>query len=278
MNRLLLLSLALVLAVAAASCSGDDDAVSTSGQRVYADQQYYPTLPETVWRYRVDSTGADKRLVRDAYRINSRITGTTFTANDTTYTVQVNEEIRSNGTSFDTLYVRKDDRGVFMSSPSLRNFSLLGQLGAGLNLGTFPKEFMILPLHPEYVTNWDIIRFDYTILILNIRFWVTAQYMGRENVTTDMGVFRDCAKVRITVDALFPNPADPTNILNPLRINDKADFWLARPLGLVVGDGAASVFALLNGRVPLSLQARKLHMEPLDMSIAQPSGPCASFR
>jgi hypothetical protein len=260
-----------------ASCTQKEDPVSTTGERVLVDAQYYPTLPETVWQYRMDSTGADRKTVRDVYRVEARLTGETFVSNDTLYAVQLNETVKPSGSTFDTLYVRKDDRGVFMSSPPLRGFSLLSQFG----LGNFPKEFMILPLHPEYVTVWDIIRFDFTqIPLLNIHFYVTAQYMGREAVTTSAGVFKDCAKVRISVDAVFPNPQNPTDILNPIRIRDNADFWMARPLGIVVGDGAESIFLLMNGRIPLSLggSTKKLRMEVLDMSIAQPTGPCATFR
>jgi hypothetical protein len=278
-KRLALLAFTLLVA----SCTQKEDPVSSTGERVLADAQYYPTLPETVWHYRVDSTGADKKLVRDAYRVNTRVTGGTFVNNDTVYAVQVNETVKPTGSTYDTLYIRKDDRGVFMSSPVLRGFSLLGQfpqLGQFLS-GDFPKEFMILPLHPEYVTNWDILRFDLTgIPIIQVYFHVTAQYMGRENVTTSAGVYKDCAKVRISIDATFPNPADPTNILNPIRIRDNADFWMARPLGIVVGDGAESIFLLMNGRIPLSLtpSTKKLRMEVLDMSIAQPSGACATFK
>ena len=265
------------------SCSQKSDPVSSSGQRVLVDAHYYPTLPETVWHYRVDSTGADKKTVRDAYRLNARITNETFMNNDTAYAVQVNETVTAAGSTYDTLYARKDERGVFMSSPVLRGFSLLGQypqLGQFLS-GDFPKEFMIVPLHPEYVTNWDILRFDLTgIPLIQVYFHVTAQYMGREDVSTAGGIYKECAKVRISVDATFPNPQDPTNILNPIRIKDKADFWLARPLGIVVGDGAESIFLLMNGRIPLSLtpSSKTLHMEVLDMSIAQPSGPCATFK
>ena len=263
----------LALAITVFSCSDDQPAAVTGTDPLLHDAQYYPDTKGTFWRYRIDTTGSNGQTVRDVERRNARIGGS-ITLDSLTYTIQETEIIAGATSRYDTIYIRKDDRGVWMSSPSMQLLSLFGGFSG---FSGFPKEFLIVPANLASESSWDIIRFDFTAIpLVQIYYHVTAAYLGRETIQTDTRTFRECARIRISLDARFPNPANPQDILNPLIIRDNAEFWLARPLGLVVGDGAESIFALLGGRVPFSLEKKRMHMEVLGFDIAQPPEPCAA--
>lgn len=251
------------------SCDNTTSVVTGDAKPFYSDQQYYPTEEGTFWRYRIDTTGATGGTVRDVGRRTSRIFGKTL-LDSVEYTIQMDETIKGITTTYDTLYVRKSDQGVFFTSPQLRAMGGLSAL-----LGAFPKEIQIIPPSLESSSSWSILNFEYTqIPFFPIYFRVTAAYLNKESIQLDYGTFKDCIKIRVTVDARFPNPQDPTNILNPLVINESASFWLSRPLGLVAGDGAEVVFALMQGKLPLSIAQRRMHQELIGYDIVQPSGTC----
>ena len=261
---------ALLLAALIASCSDDPVTVTNTDPLLY-DAQYYPTTKGSSWRYRVDTTGVSGQTMRDVERRTTRIGGM-ITLDSVRYAIQETEVKAGVNTTYDTVYVRKDEKGVWMSSPSLR---LLSRLGGFQGFAGFPKEFLIVPANITTESNWDIIRFDFTAIpLVQIYYHVTASYLGRESIQTDYKTYKECARIRISVDARFPNPANPQDLLNPIIIRDNAEFWLARPLGLVVGDGSESVFSLLSGRIPFSLQKKRLHMEVMGLDIVQPADPC----
>lgn len=269
----ILLALACLALWGGLSCAGDDPVPVTSTEPLLHDAQFYPTTAGTFWRYRVDTTGADGRTVRDVERRTVRI-GRTVTIDSTVYTVQETEIVAGVDSRYDTVYIRKDAAGVWLSSPSLRQLSVF----AGIpGFPGFPKEFLVMPADPGTQANWDIIRFDFTpIPFVQIYYYVTAAYLGRETIQTDSHTYRECARIRISLNMRFPNPQNPQDILNPIIVRDDAEFWLARPLGLVVGDGAESIFTMLSGRIPFSLVRKRMHMEVLGMDIVQPPDPCGT--
>ncbi len=268
MNKLILPALLLTLALG--SCSKSP--VSSGGEPIYADQQYYPTLKGTFWTYRIDTTGSDGRTVRDVQRQTSRIIGS-MEGDSGIYAVQVNEVSAGVDVTFDTLYIRKSGRGVHFTSPALR----AGLLPNLPGIGSFPSELLLVPfpLEETYGTTWSILNFEFNqIPLFPIYIRVKAAFIGYETVTTDTRTFKNCARILVTIDARFPNLQNPQDLLNPTIIKENASFWLCRPLGLVMGDGSSLLFALLGGRLPFTLQRRRVHQELLNCDIVQPKDPC----
>ncbi len=258
----------LLLAGILNSCSDDPTIITGNAVPLMADAHYYPTEQGTFWKYRIDTTGEKGPTVRDVRRRTDRIQGMTR-IDGLDYAVQVTEKTEGAFIEYDTLYVRKDAAGVHISSPQLRRFSGFGGIPG---LPPFPKEYLLVPSQLGSQSSWDIVRFEFSPLpLVNIRVLVTAAFLGRETVQTDDRTFKECAKIRVTLNIEYPNPDNP---LFPVRINDAADFWLARPLGLVVGDGAQSIFTLIEGGIPLQQLKRRVHMEVIGMDIVQPAGIC----
>ncbi|MDH7515159.1 MAG: hypothetical protein QHI48_04705 [Bacteroidota bacterium] len=271
MRHVIILSLACT-AFLMTSCSDDTTVVTANAVPFLVDQQYYPTEEGTFWRYRVDTTGVTGPTVRDVSRKTSRMVGT-IRIDSLVYAVQVNETVSGVTTTRDTVYIRKDAQGVHGSSPALRNFSGLGSILP--NFPSFPKEYLLIPADISSRSSWDILRFEYNqIPLIPIRFIVTASYLGRETIQTDDRSFRECAKIRVSLDIRLPNLQNPQDILNPIVIQEDADFWFSRPLGLVVGDGAQTIFTLLEGGLPFTPARRRVHMEVIGYEIVQPTGRC----
>lgn len=253
------------------SCDDSTTVVTSNAQPLYADQQFYPMEEGTFWRYRIDTTGVTGPTVRDVGRVTSRIMGR-ITFDSLVYSVQTNETVMGISSTIDTVFVRKDDQGVFFSSPTLRSFSLFPGLPG---FSGFPKEYLILPKDPSARPNWVLINFEFNqIPFFPIYFRVTASYLGRETIQTDFRTFKNCARVKIDIDARLPNPANPQDIFNPLIIRENASFWFAQPLGLVVGDGNEAIFTLLNGRIPIGILQRRIHQEVIGLEIVQPPDTC----
>ncbi len=254
-------------------CSEDSVTVLADAEPIVADQQYYPTEPETFWIYRFDTTGVTGPTVKDAYRKKSSIRSS-MKLDSLYYAVQVNETAQGIDVTMDTIFIRKDAKGVYASS-----FLLQGATGIpglpGLTID-IPKEVMLMPYPPETGGTWDIFKIEYTIGFITFYFRAKASYITTEPVTTDYMTFRNCVRIRILVEALLPNPEDPTNILNPLRINETGSFWFTRPGGLVMADGKQIVFDLLDGRFPniLNPPQRRIHQEVTAMDIVQPDDMC----
>jgi hypothetical protein len=89
-----------------------------------------------------------------------------------------------------------------------------------------------------------------------------------------MGTFHDCAHVQLIIEAQFPNPQNPTDILNPIRLNETADFYFTHPQGLVLAEGSAAVFRILRGSIPLDRTYARVRQEITAMSIVQPDPFC----
>jgi hypothetical protein len=133
-----------------------------------------------------------------------------------------------------------------------------------------------MPFNPGFQATWDIITIEFNqIPLFPIYFRVKGRYLGTGDVQTQRGTLKQCAHTVITIEARFPNPEDPTNILNPLLINEKADFWFTRPYGLALIDGSEAVFILLRGGLPLQRNFAKMRQELTDMNIVQPSPVCS---
>lgn len=273
--------LSLALVVLLSSCS---DSPSSASTLLVADQQYYPVTPGSQWTYRIDSVGTSGVLVRDVERRTVRIGGTLRIA-DTAWTIQSTETTAGATTTRDTTYVRKSDIGLFFSSPALQAAGQLPGLFGGVSI---PRELLVLPTAAREGDSWEIYRITFSlpnIPLLQYYIKVDADHLGTETVTTDRDVWRNCARIRMRVDILLPNPTDPTNILNPLRIRAEASFWFIRPFGLVMGDGSELVFRLVRGNPLAILQAifagssttgRRLHQEVLTMDVRQPDDPCVT--
>jgi hypothetical protein len=269
MKRLLSLMISLPVLLVWAACNDAPTVVSGDAKTFLADQHYYPSDEGTFWRYRIDTTGVSGGTIRDVGRRTARMFGK-IRIDSLDYAVQTNETVSGITTTNDNVYIRHSDQGVFLSSPQLQDFGRVIPF-----LSSFPKEIQIIPASLETSTSWSILNFEFTqIPLFPIYFRVTAAYLNRESVQIDMGTFRDCIKIRVDIDARFPNPQTPQDLLNPLIIKESANFWLSRPIGLVMGDGSEVVFSLLEGRLPLNIPRRRMHQELLGYDIVQPNGSC----
>jgi len=250
------------------ACSEDAPPVSTEGPRLFADQQFYPTLEGSSWVYRLDSAG----VVAYA-EVRSHIVGER-TVEEQLYAVQANEIRRGSRMEVDTQYIRKSDFGVMFSSPGLIEFNSLPSI-PGFPAPEIPKEYLALPFNPGFQATWDILNIEYNILFFNIYFRVKGRYIGPDDVSTSNGVYRNCSRVSISIEGRFPNLENPQDILNPLLINEKADFWFSRAHGLVVVDGSEAVFLLFQGALPLASEFATMRQEVTSMQIRQPSPACS---
>jgi hypothetical protein len=273
-RHVLLILTAALLCLLWSNCSKETSIVTASSGVLVADMRYYPTFPETVWRYRIDTTSPGGGMVINTAQRVSRITGTQD-YNGLRYTVQVDENTDANGVTFDTLFVRKSDSGLYVTSPALRT---LGRLPGfpGLNI-SIPSEFLLFPYPLETAGSWQLIDIEFNqIPLFPIYVRVNASRLGRESAVTSAMTFKDCQKVQFRVDARLPNPQDPTNFLNPLVIREDATFYFARPLGLVMGDGSQLLFTLLTGQIPTTQSRKRVHAEATFLDIVQPNDPCGN--
>lgn len=266
----LLLSAALLLLFA--GCAEDAPTVSDSGATLLADAGYYPMLPESRWLYRIDSIRGGQTQSGVA-EIRALTLPMVFANDSVEYRVQVNE-VRSGATvEYDTLYVRKGEDGVRLSSPGLQALSGIPAI-PGINISEIPRDFLIVP-YTTFQGSWDIFNLEFSpIPLLTIYFRVKGSYRGLTDVTTTMRTFRQCARVQLTFEALFPNPQNPTDFLNPIRLNETADFYFTRPQGLVLAEGSAAVFRLLRGDLPLDRTYARVRQEVTDLAITQPDPFC----
>lgn len=265
----------LLLPLLWSDCSKEPAIVTASAGVLVADMRYYPTFPETIWRYRIDTTSpAGGMVINTAQRV-SRIAGLQD-YNGLRYTIQVDENSDINGLTYDTLFIRKSDSGLFVTSPALRT---LGRLPGfpGLNI-QIPSEFKLFPYPLETAGIWQILDIEFNqIPLFPIYVRVSGARIGRESAVTGAMTYKDCQKVRFRVDARLPNPQDPTNFLNPLIISEDATFYFARPLGLVMGDGSQLLFTLLTGQIPTTQSRKRVHVEAIFMDIVQPNDPCGDL-
>lgn len=262
---LFLLSLAVLLP----ACTGDPAPVTTSGTELFADQQYYPDREGSWWEYQLDSAS-----VKDIARVRSRIIGSRV-VDSLTYSVQVNEDRRGGQVATDTQYIRKTDVGIMMSSPGLQDLGSFPVIPGGPGV-EIPKEFLIIPFNPGFQATWDIVTIEFNqIPIFPIYFRVKGRYIGTGDVATLRGTLKNVARITVSIEARLPNLENPTDFLNPLILNEKADFYFTRPYGLALIDGSAAVFTLLRGGLPLASSFPKLRQELLDMNIVQPQPVCS---
>lgn len=263
--RTKLLVLSLLGVALCASCADDAPPVSNSGERVYADQQFYPVTEGTRWEYRIDTTSVSGQKYKDVGRQFSLIGGIAD-FDSIAYTIQQNRTVMGGAETTDTLFVRKDRVGVYLSTPSLRSFSSLPSF-PGLDLSGIPKEILLLPYAAIPGQTWRVFNFEYTIAIITISFRVEGDYIGVENVRTDWMEFKNCTRIRLSIDARIPNIQNP---LSPIVIKESADFWFTHPGGLVVADGSKAVFAFLGGTLPLGTTFGKQRLEVVSMDVRQP--------
>jgi len=266
MRRFMIL---LTIALSVSACTDDPAPVTSSGTELFADQQYYPVMEGSTWDYRLDSAG-----VSGVAQIRARMVGTRA-VDSLTYAVQVNE-IRPGGqVESDTQYVRKTGVGIMMSSPGLLTLGTISVIPGGPAI-EIPREFLIIPFNPGFQATWDILNIEFNqIPIFPIYFRVKGRYIGTGDVTTSQGTLRNVARVTVSIEARLPNLEDPTDFLNPLVLNEKADFYFTRPYGLALVDGSAAVFTLLRGNIPLASSFPKLRQELVDMDIVQPMPVCS---
>lgn len=263
--------LSIVAVLLFAACTEDAPTVQNTGVALMADAGYYPTLPDSRWEYRIDSTrgGVTQRGVAT---VRARTLGV-FANDSVEYRVQVNEIIRGSDIEFDTVYARKAAEGVRLSSPGLQTFSNLPSL-PGLQIGEIPRDFLVVP-YTSFLGTWDILSIEFNqIPLLSIYFRVKGKNLGIADAQTDLRTFRQCARVQLIIEAQFPNPQNPTDFLNPIRLNETADFYFTRPQGLVLAEGSAAVFRLLRGDIPLDRNYARVRQEVTAMEIVQPDPFC----
>ncbi len=269
MRTIIILFFNVIAVLAVTACTDDAAPVSTTGGELFADQQYYPVLEGSSWNYRIDSAN-----VTGIAEVRARMIGNR-TVDSLVYAVQANEVIRSGSVEVDTQYIRKTDVGVMMSSPGLLQLGSITVIPGGPAI-EIPREFLIIPFNPGFQANWDILNIEFNqIPIFPIYFRVKGKYIGTGEVVTQRGTLRNCARITVSIEARLPNLEDPTNFLNPLLINEKADFYFTRPYGLALIDGSQAVFTLLRGGLPLASSFPKIRQELVDMNIVQPSPVCS---
>ena len=267
MRRLLFLLPLLLLA----ACTEDAPTVSESGTQLMADAGYYPTLPDSRWQYRIVTTRGGVTQTGVA-TVRAAMLGTIL-ADSVEYHVQVNEISSGTTVENDTIYVRKAADGVRLSSPGLQSLSGIPAI-PGINIGEIPKDFLIVP-YTTFQGSWEIFKIEYSpIPLITLFFRVDGSYMGLTDVQTGLRTFRQCARVRLTVQAQFPDPQNPTDILNPIRFNESADFYFTRPQGLVLAEGSAAVFRVLRGNIPLDRTYPRVRQEATGLDIPQPEPFC----
>lgn len=267
MRRFLVLPLLITLVFAA--CTDDAPPVSTEGRTVLADAHFYPVLPGSSWIYRVDTSGTNG-MDRGVGTVLSRISGT-FESDSLTYVVQVNRVTIGGVTELDSLYIRHATDGVRISSPGLQTLSSLPEI-PNFPIDQIPNEFLAVPAAGAFQATWEIVNIEINIIpIFPIYYRVKGSYRGLEDVTTDLGVFHDCAHVTLILEARLPNLANPTV---PLLIDEEAEFWFSRPQGLVAADGSDAIFSLLRGTIPLETSFGRTRQEVTDMEITQPDPFC----
>ena len=255
-----------------AACAEDAPTVSESGASLLADAGYYPTLPESRWLYRIDSIRGSQ-VQPGVAEVRALALNMTYSNDSVQYRVLVNEVRSGAAVDYDTVYVRKGDDGVRLSSPGLQALSGIPPI-PGINISEIPRDFLIVP-YTTFQGSWDIFNLEFSpIPLLTIYFRVKGSYRGLTDVNTAMGTFRQCARVQLTFEALFPNPQNPTDFLNPIRLNETADFYFTRPQGLVLAEGSAAVFRLLRGDLPLDRSYARVRQEITDLAITQPDPFC----
>lgn len=254
-----------------AACAEDAPTVNNAGTMVMADAGYYPMMAETRWEYRVDSIrgGVTQKGVAT---VRARMAGT-FSNDSVEYRVQVNEIIRGTLVESDTLYARKAEEGVRLSSPGLQTFSNLPNF-PGFPIGDIPRDFLVVP-YTTFLGTWDILNIEFNqIPLISIYFRVKGRNLGISDALTELRTFRQCARVQLIIEAQFPNPQNPTDFLNPIRLNETADFYFTRPQGLVLAEGSAAIFRLLRGDIPLDRNYPRVRQEITSMNIVQPEPFC----
>ncbi|MBE0642606.1 MAG: hypothetical protein IH600_00835 [Bacteroidetes bacterium] len=270
MRSFVLLSL-FAAAFLLAACTEDAPTVNSEGVKLMADAGYYPTLPGSTWEYRVDSIRGG--VTQKGIAMVRTSIGGTFSNDSVEYRVQVNEITNAAGVEYDTLYARKADEGVRLSSPGLQSLSGLPSL-PGFSIGDIPRDFLVVP-YTTFLGTWDILNIEFNqIPLITIYFRVKGRNLGISDAVTELRTFRDCAHVQLIIEAQFPNPQNPTDILNPIRLNETADFYFTRPQGLVLAEGSAAVFRILRGNIPLDRTYPRVRQEITAMSITQPEPFC----
>jgi hypothetical protein len=257
------------------ACSEGDPETPPDAKIFYADQQYYPTGDGTRWSYRIDTISAANQTTKDVSRKYCWIVGPRdidTTGGTVRYVLQVNDVKTGTSTTRDSLYIRKNSGGVYVSSPQLlllAQIPLLAQFGI-----SFPKEFLILPQYVQPGLSWSILNLEFNqIPLYPIWFRVNATYLAKETLKLDSMTVKDCAKIKLDIDARFPNIQDQ-NPLNPLLIKESATFWLSRPFGLVAGDGSEAVFLMLSGQLPLTTVSRHVRHELTHLELPMSAGDC----
>lgn len=263
-----------ILCLTLIGCTKETSIVSADAKELWADMQYYPTFERTIWRYRIDTTGTTGGTVINAAQRISRITGKQM-YNGKEYTMQVDDNISGATVTYDTIFIRKAEDGLYVTSPVLRT---LGRLPGFPELNVqIPEEFKLFPYPLETATNWQLLNIEFNqIPLFPIYVRVNGEFLGRETVPTSYMTFKDIARVRLKIDVRLPNPQEPTNFLNPLIIKEEAIFAFGRPLGLIAGDGSQILFSILTGQIPTSPSQKRVHAEVTSMDVIQPNEPCGT--
>lgn len=268
-STLLLPLLAAVLLLAA--CAEDAPTINSEGVRLLADAGFYPTLTGNSWEYRIDSIRGGN-IQRGVATLRAT-TGGLFANDSVEYRVQANEISSGMNVEYDTVYVRKAAEGVRLSSPGMQSLSGLPSL-PGFSIGEIPRDFLVVP-YTTFLGTWEILNIEFNqIPLITIYFRVKGKNVGISDAVTDLRTFHDCAHVQLIIEAQFPNPQNPTDFLNPIRLNETADFYFTQPQGLVLAEGSAAVFRMLRGDLPLDRNYTRVRQEITAMTIVQPEPFC----
>ena len=176
--------------------------------------QYYPNFTGNIWTLR-SADGAEERVVK--------IARTTVISGR-----EVNVLERHTHGGVDEMYIFTEPDGIKM----VRSLVHVG--GLDLSLDYAPPEVFI-PASLKVGASWEI-KGQTKVFILTVKVNVNAKVVAQEDVTTPIGTFRNCFKIRQNYV-----------VKAPLNVSPETYMWLAPNIGLVKEmDSNRRVFELVD--------------------------------
>jgi len=197
---------------------------------------YYPLTKGSYWIYSIDTSDANGENFGIFGTRKSTIAGFDTLLNKK-YALQVDTIITPTATAVDTIYIRKDDFGLYIFTPPLNLSSLI----------IIPAhELKLLPYPLESLTTLSWVIYDTTFYLGTIpiaRLNLTGQLIGYENIQVPAGNFY-CVKINIIAKGFIVNPQ---NILQPYQFNLSGLLWLNKEVGLIKTETPLPLSQILQG-------------------------------
>jgi len=200
--------------------------------------QYYPNFIGNTWTLRNRDNGEEKIV---------KIAKTTVIHNQT-----VNLLERRTPTAVDEMYIFTEPDGIKL----VRSLVHVG--GLELSLDYNPPE-MFVPDSLEVGTNWEIRGQTTVFIFITVKVIVRATVVAQEDVTTPVGTFRNCFKIKQKYDA------------QGLNISLETYMWLAPNIGLVKEmDSSQRISELVNYKLfyPWDING-DLKVDLLDLAVVE---------